>query len=105
MVNAAWRRFAMANGDPELKTCSAGSNYLQACGSDLPQDGDSAGAALHGLRGVLDGTLPHFSMEYPCHSPTLKRWFVMHVAPVPGPDFGAVVSHINVTAWFERAAT
>jgi two-component system CheB/CheR fusion protein len=104
MVNAAWRRFAMANGDPELKTCGTGCNYLNACGTDFPQDGDSAAAALRGVRGVLDGTLPSFTMQYPCHSSTEKRWFVMNVAPIPGPTFGAVVSHINVTAWFERGA-
>jgi hypothetical protein len=28
----------------------------------------------------------------------------MNVAPIAGPAFGAVVSHINVTAWFERSA-
>jgi two-component system CheB/CheR fusion protein len=103
MVNAAWRRFALANGDPELKTCGMGANYLKACGTDFPQDGDTAQAALSGVRGVLDGTLPSFSIQYPCHSPTEKRWFVMNVAPIPGPTFGAVVSHINVTAWFERS--
>ena len=104
MVNAAWRRFALANGDPELKTCGTGCNYLNACGTDFQQDGDTATAALSGVRGVLDGTLPSFSIQYPCHSPGEKRWFVMNVAPIPGPAFGAVVSHINVTAWFERSA-
>jgi two-component system CheB/CheR fusion protein len=102
MVNAAWRRFALANGDPGLKTCGTGSNYLNACVTDTQQDGDSALAAVGGLRGVLEGTLPSFSMEYPCHSPTQRRWFVMNVAPIAGPALGAVVSHINVTAWFER---
>jgi two-component system CheB/CheR fusion protein len=102
MVNAAWRRFAIANGDAELRTCEIGSNYLNACGTDFPQDADSASVALAGLKGVLDGTLPNFSIEYPCHSPTQKRWFVMNVAPIGGPEFGVVVSHFNMTAWFER---
>jgi len=101
MVNAAWRRFALANGDPELKTCGVGRNYLDACGTDFPEDGDTATLTLRGLRGVLDGTLPSFSIQYPCHSPSEKRWFVMNVAPIAGPAFGAVVSHINVTTWFE----
>jgi two-component system CheB/CheR fusion protein len=105
LVNAAWRRFALANGDPDLTSCGVGSNYLQACGADTSLDGGSVAAAMGGLRGVLDGTLPGFSMEYPCHSPTQKRWFLMHVAPIAGPAFGAVVSHVNVTAWFEREAS
>jgi two-component system CheB/CheR fusion protein len=104
MVNAAWRRFALTNGDPELKTCQAGNNYLDACSSDFPQDDNSTNAAILGLRGVLDGSLPNFSMQYPCHSPTQQRWFVMNVAPIAGPAFGAVVSHIDVTSWFERSA-
>jgi two-component system CheB/CheR fusion protein len=100
VVNAAWRRFAMANGDPELKASGPGSNYLQACAADFPEGDDSAALALRGLQGVLEGTLPGFSIEYPCHSPTEQRWFVMHVAPIQAPSLGAVVSHINVTAWY-----
>ncbi len=103
MVNAAWRRFARANGDPELKASGPGCNYLTACLSDMPEDAGSAGSAVRGLRGVLEGSLPAFSIEYPCHSPTAQRWFVMHVAPIQGPTLGAVVSHINVTPWFNRA--
>jgi two-component system CheB/CheR fusion protein len=103
VVNAAWKRFAMANGDPELKTSGPGANYLSACNADLQLDDDSATAALRGLRGVLEGSLPGFSIQYPCHSPTEQRWFVMNVAPIQGPTLGAVVSHINVTAWFQRA--
>jgi two-component system CheB/CheR fusion protein len=98
MVNAAWRRFSMANGDPDLLQSGPGCNYLKAC---EPAGGEPGGErAAQGLRAVLDGTLPSFSMEYPCHSPHEERWFVMNVAPVPGPNFGAVVSHFNVTNWF-----
>jgi two-component system CheB/CheR fusion protein len=102
MVNAAWRRFALINGDGAMRASGPGSNYLTACNAEMAADGDSAGAALRGLRAVLDGTLPTFSIEYPCHSPTEQRWFVMNVAPIPGPGFGAVVSHINVTTWYLR---
>jgi two-component system CheB/CheR fusion protein len=102
MVNAAWKRFARANGDPELRHCGPGSNYLSACPVDPSSDDGAGSAALRGLRQVLDGTLPAFSVEYPCHSPTEQRWFVMHVAPLPGPAFGAVVSHIDISNWFAR---
>jgi two-component system, chemotaxis family, CheB/CheR fusion protein len=105
VVNAAWRRFALANGATDLANCGIGSNYLAACGADFTHDDGSAQAAISGLRAVLDGSLPNFSMEYPCHSATQKRWFVMSAAPIAGPTFGVVVSHINVTNWFERSAT
>jgi two-component system CheB/CheR fusion protein len=97
MVNAAWRRFARANGDKELKHTGPGSDYLAACQAGNHPDGEIASAAAVGLRGVLEGSSPLFSLEYPCHSLTEKRWFVMNVAPVLGEDFGAVVSHVNVT--------
>ncbi|NVO05792.1 MAG: PAS domain-containing protein [Rhodoferax sp.] len=101
-VNAAWRRFAQANGDPELRHSGPGCNYLAACAKEFPEGQDSASAALRGLRQVLEGSAASFSIEYPCHSPDEQRWFVMNVASIPGPAFGAVVSHTNVTAWFAR---
>jgi two-component system CheB/CheR fusion protein len=101
MVNAAWRRFAQANGDPELRHSGVGVNYMDACSTTLEKD---AGMAIAGLRQVLDGTLPAFSLEYPCHSPKEQRWFVMNVAPVVGEEFGAVVSHVNITTWHKRDA-
>jgi two-component system CheB/CheR fusion protein len=101
LVNAAWKRFAQANGDPNLQRTGPGCNYLTAGEMELPEDQESVRAAMRGVRQVLEGSAPGFSMEYPCHSPNEKRWFVMNVAPIPGPSFGAVVSHVNVTAWFE----
>jgi hypothetical protein len=41
-------------------------------------------------------------MEYPCHSPTEERWFVMQVSPLTGAQPGAVVSHVNITDWRKR---
>jgi two-component system CheB/CheR fusion protein len=105
MVNAAWTRFAQANGDPELKVCGLGSNYLTTCRADTADKDLDTSAVLQGLVGVLDGSLPSFSIAYPCHSPTVQRWYVMNVAPISGPFFGAIVSHFNVTPWFERDAS
>jgi two-component system CheB/CheR fusion protein len=101
MVNAAWRNFARANGDKELAHSGPGSNYFDAC--KLGDDGgdDYAHRALRGVKGVLEGSLPFFTLQYPCHSPTEQRWFVMNVAPVSGHEFGAVVSHVNISAWYK----
>jgi two-component system CheB/CheR fusion protein len=105
MVNTAWRRFAQANGDSQLRHCGPGINYLEVCQASHRLHDPVAEAAYLGLRGVLEGTLPLFSMEYPCHSPTEERWFVMNVAPVMNRDYGAVVSHINISAWHRAAAS
>ena len=99
MVNAAWRRFAQANGDPDLHTCAAGVNYLTACASSRAPQEPTAAAAEAGLRAVLGGERERFSMEYPCHSATEQRWFQMNVTAIGGERPGAVVSHINITPW------
>lgn len=98
LVNAAWRDFALANGDPGMRATGPGVNYVEVCrrgGGDR-----SSERAARGVQAVLDGTLPVFSMRYPCHSPSQQRWFAMNVAPVGGSEFGAVVSHIDISHWY-----
>ncbi|MFP4277070.1 MAG: CheR family methyltransferase [Wenzhouxiangella sp.] len=100
LVNEAWRRFARANGDPELRHSGPGSNYFRACRSDGVDDDGSASAAALGVKSVLEGSRSEFSLRYPCHSPDERRWFVMNVAPVHQGPFAAVVSHINISDWY-----
>jgi two-component system CheB/CheR fusion protein len=102
MINAAWRRFAITNGDQELKRSGLGANYLEVCQASNHEDDAIAKSAGLGLRGVLEGSLPLFSLDYPCHSPTEERWFVMSVAPVVGNEFGAVISHINISSGYQQ---
>jgi two-component system CheB/CheR fusion protein len=99
LVNAAWRQFAVDNGDPTMKHSGPGVNYLNVCTNnrDLPEACDQR--VQRGLREVLEGRRPHFSLEYPCHSATEERWFVMHVSAVGGEQPGVVVSHVNITEW------
>lgn len=101
MVNAAWNRFATANGEADLRQCGVGSNYLKACGDGVtgPPDSDAQKAYI-GIKSVLEGTSALFSLQYPCHSPTEKRWFLMNAAPIRAANYGAVVSHINISAWY-----
>lgn len=104
LVNAGWIRFARANGDREMLHSGPGANYFDACKPGAGPDGAAAAEAVRGLRRVLDGSDQSFSMEYPCHSPTEERWFVMNVARVSGPGFGAVVSHVDISAWHNAHA-
>lgn len=104
MVNDAWRGFGAANGAPAPERCGPGANYLEACAScaggegDGNQDGGGAGRAVEeGLRRILAGTTGHFSIEYPCHSDTEQRWFLMHASRLNDTTGGAVVSHIDIT--------
>jgi len=101
-INEPWRRFALDNGNepgqPALHT-EVGINYLEVCrtgtGCSAQDDGASAGA---GIRAVLDGRLPSFTLEYPCHSPAQQRWFTMTVTPL-GRDTsaGVVITHTDIT--------
>ncbi len=103
-VNAAWRRFAQANGDAEMSKSGIGVNYMEVCKAGDASGEASANAAALGLKGVLEGGRSVFTLEYPCHSPTEQRWFVMNVAASSNPDIGAVVSHINISAWHTSEA-
>ena len=98
LVNAAWRRFALANGDPSLQHTGVGCNYLDACRTTRDKD-PFAAKAWQGLKQVLEGSVTGFTLEYPCHAPAEKRWFVMNVAPLRFGNYGAVISHVNISAW------
>jgi diguanylate cyclase (GGDEF)-like protein len=89
MTNGAWDRFGAENGI-ELGVSLVGANYLDACAGGM---GD---AAVSGIRSVLDGTSTSFDMEYPCDSPTERRWFVMRCSSTG--DGNVVVSHFDITA-------
>jgi PAS domain S-box-containing protein len=99
-VNEPWRRFSLENcgtaGMPAGHT-DPGVNYLEICGASRGDSADGAPAAHDGIRKVLDGLLPHFSLEYPCHSPTVQRWFEMSVTPLATAHGGAVVVHTDIT--------
>lgn len=105
MVNRSWLAFASENGASATTSNAIGVNYLKVCEACRGQDADYAMQAVQGIRAVLSGQQPSFSMEYPCHSPTQQRWFVMNVSGLHGPDggrLGAVVSHVNISAWRVR---
>ena len=76
-VNAAWRTFAEVNGY-QHEQYGIGINYLQVC--ENARNSPDAQAVAEGIRAVTRGTLPEFTLEYPCHSPKERRWFVVRVS-------------------------
>ena len=96
-VNEEWRNFAKTNGLLD-SNYYVGSNYLVIVRDAAKrQKDDIAAAAVKGIKAVMDGTEEFFSLEYPCHSPEIKRWFVMRVSPLSGKKEGAVIAHIDIT--------
>jgi PAS domain S-box-containing protein len=97
-VNNAWKKFAQDNDAPELAQTSLGVSYRDICAAAVGQpSGDGAGAAWAGIEAVINKQLDTFSLDYPCNSPTQKRWFRMSVYPMIPPATGIVVAHENIT--------
>jgi PAS domain S-box-containing protein len=99
-VNQAWRRFALDNsttpGTPVNKT-HIGTNYLAICEEACGESSDGAAQAHEGILKVIAGDWPSFQLEYPCHSPTQRRWFEMSVTPLNLENGGVVVTHTEMT--------
>ncbi|MFN7646141.1 MAG: EAL domain-containing protein [Acidobacteriota bacterium] len=101
-VNDAWRRFAEQN---QLSSSKGGVelNYLDICEQSAKRGVLDAARVAEGLRRVLLGSEPHFSMYYRCPSPQEMRWFLCVISPLgnkrPG---GALVTHLDVSEHLER---
>src|ERR671912_396424 len=96
-VNEAWRDFARANG-LAAQNYAEGANYLRACDSAVGAHSDEAAPFAEGIRSVLNGERAKFELEYPCHSPSERRWYIGRVTrfAADGPP-RAVVAHENIT--------
>jgi hypothetical protein len=96
-VNKAWRRFAKDNGAYPGEV-SEGANYLGVCEGARGEHSQYARSFAEGLRLVLSGAEERFALEYPCHSPQERRWFVGSVGRLADGDTPlALVAHENVT--------
>ncbi len=96
-VNRAWRDFAEAN-PPVRGNLNEGVNYLTVCDEAEGRDADLARAFAEGIRSVSRGERDQFQLEYPCHSPTDRRWFMGRVTRFVGESpCRVVISHENIT--------
>jgi diguanylate cyclase (GGDEF)-like protein/PAS domain S-box-containing protein len=96
-VNAAWDRLAGDSGNPLACTTGLGTNYLEVCRAISGAFVDTAREALIGIQAVLNGSLPQFTMEYPCPTAAEPRWCALSVTPLSGDKGGAVVSYMDIT--------
>lgn len=97
-VNASWRRFADENG-MTWSDCGLGRSYLTVIQAAPGETDGTAQETATGMRELLSGRRERYSMEYPCHSPSQRRWFVMRAT-----RFGSngrnwvIVAHEDITA-------
>jgi signal transduction histidine kinase len=96
-VNEVWKSFATANNATDCNYY-VGTNYLTVTKNAASRDDDQvAETALRGIEAVIENVEKFFSIEYPCHSPKEKRWFVIRVSPLSGVKRGVVIAHIDIT--------
>lgn len=97
--NRGWSEFGDENGlDPHLLDESV--NYLAEW--ETAPDGDHDEYALRaqaGVHGLLEGLHERFEMEYPCHGPDEKRWFLLQGRGFEhGGRRHVVLAHIDISA-------
>jgi diguanylate cyclase (GGDEF)-like protein len=107
-VNASWKDFSLKPvlvSDRRLADTGVGTHFLAVCQSvETEMAPDAPVSAAAGIQKVLNRELPHFYVEYPCHTATLKRWFSIHVTALKTSEFqGAVVSHEDITVHIQMA--
>jgi len=96
-ANRAWRAFAAAN-PPLSAPVNEGANYLAVCDVAIGPDAAVAAGVAAQIRTVLAGAASEIEIEYPCHSPAIKRWFVCRVSRFSGSGaLRVVVAHENIT--------
>lgn len=100
-TNKAWRDFAANNRltDGSLpQAVGLQTNYLKICQEASGESSENGIFASDGIKAILDGKKKVFCLEYSCHSPLKKRWFIMKVKPLPrSSPREAVVIHIDIT--------
>ncbi len=96
-VNSAWRTFAFENMQNPIDVFE-GINYLTVCDMAQGEHADGAAEFAAGIRAVIKKELESYLLEYPCHSPSVKRWFTGRVNRFPGDGpTRIVVSHTDIT--------
>jgi PAS domain S-box-containing protein len=98
MTNDLWDRFARENQARGSDKTGVGVNYLEVCRTASGESSEGAKEVLAGLQEVLSGTNRDFAFEYACHSPTVRRWFLLRANGLNRPTRGAVLLHIEITA-------
>lgn len=94
-TNHQWTEFGRDNGLVGEEAATLNDNYLTVTEA---ADDEHACEAATGLAAVLSGEQSQFRLEYPCHSPTEKRWFLMLVQGLAYQDDRyAVMTHLDIT--------
>lgn len=96
-ANENWRRFSGQNNCPG-ENLDVGASYFASPWPRQASNQPLSEPAYTGIRQVLEGKLPRFEWEYPCHSGDQRRWFQLRALPFDGMNGRSViVCHENIT--------
>jgi diguanylate cyclase (GGDEF)-like protein/PAS domain S-box-containing protein len=96
-VNGAWEQFARDHNDCFPSTGGGLINFLETCRNSSTGYGDHTQEALVGIRAVLHGEAPSFTLDFMIALSKERRWFVLSVTSLQRPQGGAILSHTEVT--------
>lgn len=97
-VNPAWQNYANSNGGLSDST-GKGTNYLHVCDASSRQGNVDAPIVATGIRNLFNSNgAQEFSLEYPCHSPNEKNWYMVKAWRLDiEEERYAVITHKEVT--------
>lgn len=96
-VNDSWQHFGDCNEYSE-KISWLNQNYLTTCQKAAETGDKDAKIVVEGLTQLISSELASFYFEYPCHSPTEQRWFMMRAVPFyTDTSRCIVITHQNIT--------
>ncbi|WGI16925.1 PAS domain-containing sensor histidine kinase [Methanonatronarchaeum sp. AMET-Sl] len=95
LVNEAWKNFGDQNDLQHNEYC-LGENYIEIS-RDVDEENSAGKHVADEIQKVLKGKKQSSQIEYPCHSPKTKRWFICEITPIELDEKYAVIKHINIT--------
>ena len=98
--NALWKHFS---NDPSHKGF-LGENYLAVFQQLQPLEVSDIKACQQGLADTFAGRRTTFEFRYHRLLGTKDHWFQMQVSPLPKPQQGVVISHLDITEWWQTEA-
>lgn len=95
-TNKAWRSFSADNMGDDSST-GVSNNYFAVCDKVKGHESKMAKDANLGIKKVINGELEIFELEYPCHSPTENKWFILRASKVSTIPELTLLAHIDIT--------
>lgn len=96
-VNRAWHEFAKQNA-ATMSAVSEGTNYLKVCAAADNAGLEDGARMAKAINDIITGKHTSLELEYPCDSPTERRWFSARVTRFAGDGpIRVVIAHQNIT--------